>query len=276
MEPKKVVINPPEAAGRKRAIIIGASTGIGRELAKILARNNYIVGLTARRLELLTTLQKEIPTQTYVRWMDVSQTGEPLRRNFGRRNGRPNESNRSNGPVGSMRILEELIKQMGGLDLIVINAGTGFINPDLEWQKEKITIRTNINGFTALATNVYRYFSKQGHGHIVGVSSVAALLASDEAPAYNASKAYMSNYLRGLKIKAKKANLSVVVTDIQPGFVDTAMAVSDRKFWMSSAQEAAEQIYKAIASRKTHAYITKRWRLIGWLLKILPDWMIDR
>src|SRR5689334_19608894 len=85
----------------KRAIVVGASVGMGRELCKILAANGYIVGMTARRTALLQELQNEIPTQTYSRYMDASQ---------------PNEA---------VQELNELIKDMGGLDLLVL-AQTGY------------------------------------------------------------------------------------------------------------------------------------------------------
>ena len=78
-------------------------------------------------------------------------------------------------------------------------------------------------------------------------------------------KAYMSNYLEGLRKKAHKENLPIAVTDIKPGFVDTEMARGEGKFWVASPQLAAEQIYSAIVHKKSHAYITRRWRLIGWL-----------
>ncbi len=80
----------------------------------------------------------------------------------------------------------------------------------------------------------------------------------------------MSNYLEGLRNRAAKAGLPIVVTDIQPGFVDTQMAKGERLFWVAPPQKAAWQIYKAIQRNAKHCYITKRWRLIGWLLKVLP------
>ena len=71
-------------------------------------------------------------------------------------------------------------------------------------------------------------------------------------------------------------NLPIAVTDIQPGFVDTAMAKGEGLFWVASPQKAALQIYETIRKRKKHAYITRRWRLIGWALKIMPDFIYHR
>ena len=92
-------------------------------------------------------------------------------------------------------------------------------------------------------------------------------------PAYNASKAFMSNYLEGLRVRARTAGLPILVSDIRPGFVDTAMAQGKGLFWVASPQKAASQIYKAIHCQAKHAYVTKRWSVIAWLLKVLPAFL---
>ena len=236
----------------KKAIVIGASSGIGKELAIVLAKHGYEVGLMARRVELLEVLQRELPTASLFSHIDL------------------------NAPEESVEKLQALIEKMDGVDLIVINSGTGFINAELDWQKEKQTIDVNVSGFCALAGLAYNYFAKKGGGQIVGISSIAALRGNDAAPAYNASKAFMSSYLTALQKKAFKEQLPIYVTDIQPGFVDTPMAKSDKKFWVATPRKAAEQIYAAIAEHKKQAYITHRWRLIAWLIKLAPDWVYFR
>lgn len=236
----------------KKAIVVGASSGIGKELAVTLAKNDYEVGLMARRLELLANLQQKIPTKTYIGHLDISQVNDALEK------------------------VKNMIQKMGSVDLIIINSGIGFINPELDWQKERQTLDVNVYGFCALAGMAYNYFSKQGHGHLVGISSISALKGNDLAPAYSASKAFMSNYLEALYKKAFKDKAQIIVTDIKPGFVDTDMAKGKRTFWVASPSKAAEQIYSAILHKKQHAYITHRWRLIGWLLKIMPEWIYKR
>ena len=220
----------------KKAIIIGATSGIGRELAKILSLNNYIVGMAGRRTELLSNLQREI-SGSYIKRIDVTESEEAI------------------------TFLKELIQEMGGMDLIVISSGVGFINPELDWKQEKETIDVNISGFAAIANAAFKYFYNQGSGHIVGISSIAAIRGSGEAPAYNASKAFVSNYLEGLRQKARKSGIAITVTEIQPGFVNTAMAKGEGLFWVSSPGKACQQILKAVNSKKNHAYITKRWKL---------------
>lgn len=236
----------------KKAIIIGASSGIGKELAITLANNGYEVGLMARRIELLKALKNEIQTKTHVGHIDLSKVPEAIEK------------------------IKTMIQTMQGVDLIVINSGTGFLNPELDWSKEQQTLDVNVYGFCALAGEIYKFFAKQKKGHIVGISSIGALRGNPIAPAYNASKAFMSNYLEGLRKKAFQEKLPIIVTDIKPGFVDTDMAKGEGKFWVATPKTAAEQIYSAINKQKQHAYITHRWRLIGLVLKLMPNWLYQR
>ncbi len=235
----------------RKAIIIGATSGIGRELAKLMAGEGFSVGIAGRRLELLQSLQKEFPDQIHIKRIDVALPS-------------------------AIELLKELIAEMGGADIIVISSGTGFINKDLEWAKEKETIDVNVTGFAAMANVSFEYFRGRGGGHIVGISSIAAIRGGSEAPAYNASKAFVSNYLEGLRQKASKMKFALTVTDIQPGFVDTPMAQGEGLFWVAPPQKAAKQIFDAIKKKKSHAYVTKRWRLIAWLLKVLPNRLYSR
>ncbi len=236
----------------KKALVIGASSGIGKELAVTLAKNGYEVGLMARRTELLEILKNEVPVKSHIGHIDISKVSDAIDK------------------------LRNMIETMQGVDLVVINSGTGFLNSELDWSKEQQTIDVNVYGFCALAGEAYKFFAKQGHGHLVGISSMGALRGNPIAPAYNASKAFMSNYLEGLRKKAFQEKLPITVTDIKPGFVDTDMAKGEGKFWVATPQEAAKQIYIAINKQKNHAYITHRWKLIGWALKLMPDWLYQR
>jgi short-subunit dehydrogenase len=236
----------------KKAIVVGASSGIGHALAKVLAQDGYAVGLVARRLPLLLELQQEIGDQAMVKQIDVADTAV------------------------AMPQFTQLLHEMGDVDLIVLSAGIGFLNPDLDWNKENETIGVNVAGFTAMTNLAVHYFLKKGSGHLVNISSIAAIRGNGMAPAYNASKAFESNYLEGMRHKFAKLHLPITITDIQPGFVDTAMAQGVGLFWVAPPEKAAKQIYQAIRRRKTHAYVTKRWRLIAWLFKLAPDWLYHR
>ncbi len=234
----------------KKAIIIGATSGIGKELAKLLSIEGYSLGISGRRLHLLDELKTELSTHTYIQDMDVSDSN-------------------------SIKGLQNLIAAMNGVDLIIISAGTGSVDPDLPWDKEKETIETNVLGFAAMANVAYHHFNQKGSGHLVGISSIAAIRGGD-APAYSASKAFVSNYLQSLRYVISKSKASITVTDIQPGLVDTAMAKAPNLFWVASPQKAAIQIYETIKKKKKHAYITKRWRLIAWALKLMPDFIYEK
>ena len=236
----------------KKAIVIGASSGIGRELSKVLSGNQYIVGVMARRVQLLDELRKKMGTDVYVQEIDVSDA------------------------KSAMETLEKFIKEMGGVELVVISAGTGHLNDGLDWRLENETIRTNVTGFAAIANVAIKHFIEKGSGHLVGISSIAALRGGRESPAYNASKAFESNYLEGLRQKVGKLGLPITITDVKAGFVKTAMAKGEGIFWAAPADKAALQIYDAIKRRKPNAYITKRWRLIAWLLKLVPGFIYEK
>ena len=175
-----------------------------------------------------------------------------------------------------MEILHKFVEEMGGVDLIVISAGTGDVNNSLSWPIENEAIKTNVKGFAALVNVAIHYFAGKSSGHLVGISSIAALRGGRESPAYNASKAFESNYLEGLRQKVRKLGLPITITDIKPGFVKTAMAKGDGIFWAADADKAAKQIYDAIKRRKSNAYITRRWRLVAWLIKLLPGFIYER
>lgn len=229
-----------------KAIVIGASSGIGLELAKLLGGDGYELGLVARRTELLEELAAQIPTRTYVKTIDVTRTEE------------------------ARRSLEALISEMGGVDLIVLSSGVSHKNTS--WEQDLEMMETNVVGFTAMAHVAMDYFLRRGTGHLVALSSIAGLRgARANAPVYGATKAFISNYVEALRFLAVKAGLPIHVTDVKPGYVATPMTEGQEgMFWVASVDEAAQQIYDAIKRKKRDAYVTKRWRLIAWVMKILP------
>jgi short-subunit dehydrogenase len=231
----------------KSAIIVGASSGIGRALAVTLSLEGYRLGVVARRTDLLAQLQAELTGPCVIRTVDVSR------------------------PELAMPLLQELIEELRDVELFILSAGTGFDNTALDWEPERETIAVNVLGFAGMVNVAVAHLEARGSGHLVGISSLAALRGNRVAPAYNASKAFVSNYLQGVRYRFRKLKLPVVVTDVQPGFVDTRMAGGDRPFWVASPQTAARQIIAAIRGRRRHVYVTRRWRLVAWLLRIVPD-----
>ncbi|MGV8993666.1 MAG: SDR family NAD(P)-dependent oxidoreductase [Flavobacterium sp.] len=236
----------------KKAIIIGATSGIGKGLAKILAENNYKVGITGRRTELLDELNSQNTNSYFARTFDITET-ELIGEN-----------------------LEALVTELGGLDLLIISSGTGDLNEKLDFEIEKRTIDTNVSGFTCIANWTFNYFENQKSGHLVAISSIGGLRGSRIAPAYYATKAYQVNYLEGLRQKARKLDQQIYVTDVRPGFVDTDMAKGEGQFWVATVDKAARQIFEAINQKKKIVYVTKRWRLIALILKRVPRQIYDR
>jgi short-subunit dehydrogenase len=171
---------------------------------------------------------------------------------------------------GSLKKLDELVAKLGGLDLLVFSAGMGELNDNLDTVTELQTIELNVNSFTKVAIWAYHLFKKQGYGHFLGITSVAGLRGNGHAPAYNASKSYQINYLEGLQHRVAKENLPIHFTDVRPGFVDTAMAKGEGLFWVASTDIAAKQIFNLIKRKQKVGYVTKRWRLISILLRVLP------
>jgi short-subunit dehydrogenase len=236
----------------KKAIIIGATSGIGKAVAEILLQEGYLVGVTGRREDLFPAMQQQFTGRIFCKKMDVQELSTLA------------------------SICNELVNQMGGLDLLVISAGIGEGNKQLDFEIENDVIKTNIQGFTCIADWGITFFKKQGYGHLVNISSIAGIRGNGLAPSYNASKAYQINYLEGLRLNTIKSGFDITVTDIRPGFVDTAMAKGNGLFWVAPIQKAAEQIVEAIQQKRKVVYITKRWGLIGYFLKIIPFAFLKR
>ncbi len=237
----------------KTAIIFGATSGIGKELAKLLLKDNYKIAITGRRLERLEALKKDYPSQVLIKQNDIQQVDEVE------------------------KIFYEIVSDFKKIDLIIQSSGVGFINPKLEWKAENETIQTNVVGVTKLYDLAYNLFKKQQYGHLVGISSIASIRGNRGAPSYFASKAYQKAYLESLYFKTKTIkSKKVFITDIRPGFVDTSMALGDGIFWMVSLEKAGKQIYNTIKKKKRVAYISKRWWFIAFVLKHLPAWILKK
>ena len=174
-----------------KVIIIGATSGIGRELAKMYAANNWLVGATGRRREVLDSLQQDFPDNIITECFDVA--GDE-----------------------NIECIKNLTQQLGGLDLLIYNSGYGEPSKILDWTIDKNTTQINVNGFAEIVNFAFNYFVLEGKGHITATSSIAGIRGNSFAPAYSASKAYMSTYLEGLYIKAARLKLPVYITDIQP------------------------------------------------------------
>jgi len=239
---------------KKRIAIIGATSGIGRALTVEMHKRGFIVGATGRRIERLQELEQQLQTHIHTQFMDVVELDDTIDQ------------------------LDQLKKDMDGLDIIVVNAGVS------NYQKESVgrqadlhVIDVNVRGFANLASYSFNLFEEQGHGQIVGISSVAGLFGWGLNIPYNASKSFMNTYLQGYRQKANHSDADISVSTIMPGFVESEMTEGKRDlFWVQETEKAAKQIADAIERKKHETYITKRWRLVGWFVKLIPNWMWNR
>ncbi|CAI8283332.1 MAG: putative oxidoreductase [Polaribacter sp. SA4-10] len=237
----------------KKAIVFGATSGIGKSLTEILIKEGYKVAVTGRRLDKLTALKKQYPDLILVKQNDIQDVSDVE------------------------KVFNEIVAEFTTIDLVVQSSGVGYVNPKLEWEKQQQTINTNVLGCTRLYILAYNLFKKQQFGQLVGVSSIASIRGNRSAPDYFASKAYQKAYLESLYIKTKSIkSKKVFITEIRPGFVDTPMALGEAVFWMVPLEKAAKQIYTAIKKKKRVAYVSRRWALIAFALKLMPAWVLKK
>lgn len=260
--------------------ILGATSGIGEALARLLVREGHSVGITGRRTERLETIKRDIeeassethaggsgrgsghgsahvpgyvPGQVHIQTMDVTQ------------------------PEEAWDAFLALEAALGHIDVCVLNAGVSNYQGSRTVDVEAHVIQTNAVGFAAMFRRVYERFEQQGWGHLVGVSSVAGLIGYYDSAAYCASKAFVSNYMQGYRQLARRSHALIHVTDVRPGYIDTPMTEGKQNmFWVVSADEAAKHMFKAIRQKKARAYVPPRWMLAGWVLRYAPAWITDR
>ena len=231
----------------KRALVIGASSGMGREFAQRLADAGWRVGVVGRRETLLLEVVRRDPDRLFYCRADISR------------------------PKDAVAGLERLVDRIGGMDLCILAAGTGDLNPTLDFAGEEPAILTNVWGWTAVADWACGYFEDRGSGHLAVITSVGGLRGSGAAPAYNASKAYQINYVEGLRQRIAKSPSRIAVTEIRPGLVATEMAKGDGLFWVMPVEKAVRQALHGLYRRRKLVVVTRRWRIIAWLLRHLPD-----
>ena len=227
----------------KRAIIIGASSGIGFEVARLLLDDGWKVGVAARRVDLLQTIGNVSEAER----IDVTD---------------PNAAEQ----------LRSMISQLGGMDLFIYTAGI-----ELAEGIEVQTTTTNGVGFVRMIGEAYRYFAEKGEGHIVAVTSIAGTKGLGPAPAYSATKAMQNVYIQALEQQAHARGLNIYFTDIRPGFVDTALLNGDFHYPMLMQPDmVARKIMQAIKHKKHICVIDWKYRLLTMLWRRIPRFIWRR
>ena len=235
----------------RQAIIVGASSGLGWELAIQLADKGYQLGVMGRREALLNELVEKLPGTHFIQATDVSNAEQ------------------------SQTELEKLIARMGDVELIVLSSGVGLFENKLEWAAEREMIDVNVRGFAALTIVAMEHFTRRGAGHLAGISSMAAHIFGAKTVTYHATKAFVSNYLAGMRQRAIRSGLPITITTIEPGFIKTPM-VHGNPLWMAPVEKGVTQMVAGLLNKKNHIYITKRWRYVAFVADLMPHWLLRK
>jgi len=251
--PAATPLNP-----RRRALLIGASSGIGAALARRLAREGYTLALLARRADLLAAVCKTINEES------------------GETRAIPFVHDVSDG-ASVPGLLEQVTSTLGGLDLVIYCAGATLHQGIEGWDNEKSRKMMEINALGAMAwlDPIGAMFQQLEHGQIVGISSVAGERGRVRSPAYNASKAALTTYLEALRNRLTRRGVTVLT--VKPGFVDTEMVQHlERTPFLISPEQAAADISKAIRRKKQDVYVPARWRLVMFVIRNIPSFIFRR
>lgn len=236
----------------KRAIIIGASSGIGREVSKLLLADGWHIGIAARREKLLQEIKSICAERVETMQIDVTSGDAPQR-------------------------LLTLIKKIGGIDLLFYASGIGKQNTQLDTQTEKDTAEVNVMGFTQIIGTAFNYMAEHDiDGHIAVISSIAGTKGLGVAPSYSASKAYQSAYIQALEQLASIRHLHISFTDIRPGFVATDLLSNGHYPMLMDKTVVARNIVKAVYAHR-HVFITDwRYHFLVLLWCMIPRWLWRR
>ena len=233
----------------KKVIIIGATSGIGREVALIYIAQGWKVGVAGRREAELEALRSAYPEQVSAQALDVTKEDAPQK-------------------------LQALIEQVGGMDVFLLSSGIGKQNPTLETGLELTTAATNVEGFIRMTNAAFHYFEQQGHGHLAVISSIAGTKGLGAAPAYSATKGFQNIYMDALDQLARMKKLNIRFTDIRPGFVATPLLNNQKRYPMlMDAPIVALDIVSAIEKKKRVAIIDWKFRLLVGFWRLIPKWI---
>jgi len=238
----------------KRAIVIGASSGIGQEVSRLLIAGGYSVGVAARRISFLEEFKSKYPDKVVAKQLDITADNAP-------------------------EVLSSLIDELGGMDLFFLASGVGKQNRSLDLGLDLQTLNTNVLGFTRMVVSAFDYFKNRnnGVGHIAVISSIAGTKGLGVATSYSASKRFQNTYIQGLAQLIKIEKLNIKLTDIKPGFVDTALLNDEHHYPMKLKPDyVAKKIVRALAARRRSLVIDWKYALLVFAWKLLPSCIWER
>ena len=242
-----------------KAIIIGATSGIGREVAIHLSRHGVVLGLAGRRTEKLEALREELGAErVHITELDVTRES-------------------------ATDALDRLISAMGAPDLLLYASGIGKQNPELDIKIETDTVMTNAWGMVRLVDHFINYvkreplYTTKHKAHIAVISSVAGTMGMGSAPAYSATKSMQSCYLTALAQHARMEHIPVTFSDIRPGFVATEILNPTKHYPMlMTSDKAARCILRGLRRRRRVIIFDWRFKLIVALWRLIPSCLWER
>jgi short-subunit dehydrogenase len=246
-------LQPPQGA-----IVVGASSGIGAALARKLAREGYLVAALGRRADRLNDLCGEI-------------NGE-----LGQGRARPYPHDATH-YAEAPTLFQTILGDLGQVEVVIY--ASGLLEPvalsEYHFDKDRAMMEVNLLGAMAWLNQAALLFEHTGGGHVVGLSSIAGERGRVRSPAYNASKAALNSYLESLRNRLTRKGVHVLT--VKPGFVDTPMLKSaDKKMWVISPEQAADDIWRAIHGRKQTIFTPARWWLVALALRHVPSIIFRR
>lgn len=240
-------------------VIVGATSGIGREVAEQLAERGVRLGIAGRRVELLEELRAKYgPERVAIAQMDVMKPS-------------------------AAEALDRLLEEVGAPDVLLFASGVGKQNPELEEVRELTTVRTNCEGMVRTVDRFINYvkrelaYNDKHRAHVAVITSVAGTMGMGQAPAYSASKSMQSAYIVALAQHVRMQRIPVTFTDIRPGFVATELLNPAKHYPMlMSKAAAARHIIRGIERRRRIVIFDWRFRCIVALWRLIPRWLWER
>lgn len=239
----------------KKVIIVGASSGIGMRVATDFARMGWRVGIAARREDKLKEIKELYPER--IEYMAIDVTAPDAVDRFNR-----------------------LIELVDGMDYLLYAAGCGFYNPSHDVAIDTRAIEVNVLGFTRIINAAYKFYkatANASRGHIAAITSIAGTKGMGVCATYSASKRYQWTYLQAIDQLAHQQHVNVAVTDIRPGFVDTALLDPTRHYPMKmSLDYVAPRIEHAMLTARRVAVVDSRWAVVTALWRMIPNALWNR
>ena len=273
--------NIKEKTMAKKAIVMGATSGIGMEVASLLAQRGWQVGIAGRRIERLEEVKRN--TNLLISESPKASKGEIA----------CYQQIDVTSPEAPSLLLK-LIEKLGGMDLYFHSSGIGWQNNSLDIEKEMKTVETNGLGFVRMVDTAFNWFAQQNQGQEPGqgqrqgkdrscdtyriacITSIAGTKGLGAAPAYSATKRFQNHYLECLTQQAHMRHLPIAITDIRPGFVKTDLIAGSNYPLQLTPQEVALQIVNAIERGKTVKTIDWKYSILVSLWRMIPRWIWTR